>query len=314
MVSHRTNGRLLSLQPVLIAAIAMELGAVGDSAKGLPAATVAHDGSSYVLANGYVRVVFSAAQGTAAITSLKGDFEGGAGFGGELLAAPGLSLQARSMKKTPKGLRATPELGDGHAATVTIVSDGPALAAIAVDGVTAAGSSGAIETWSISLSQGARAFELNTTGTLPAGAPSNTVVYHSLYATPLSVFGFYPADGVVQMMNAESAAGVMPTNRTLERVYMLGGVNPLTPYAAETDGTAGSIDIVRHVPAGSDCQPGQVTMLVSRAATARESATTGAGGPLQIRSGLIDVVAGASSFEHADFDKWTANPFSPRSE
>ena len=280
-----------------------------------PAATVAVAGSEYVLDNGYVRVVFSTAHG-AAISSLRGDFEGGANFGEELLAATGYSLQARSLKDMGLAAAAASPASTTATAnvTVTIVSNRPTLVSIAVDGVTAGG---AVESWAISLAQGARAFELNTTGSMAAAAPPNTVVFHSIYTTPLSVFGFFPDDGVVQMMNGARTASFMPTNRTLGRVYMLGGVNPLIPHPGPNEGSQGSVDIVRQTKdvSPSAAAAGEVpvlTMLFSRADPPSQDPNvgppSGAGAAL---SGMLEVVAGGGGIDPAGFDVWT-DPFAEK--
>ena len=53
-----------------------------------------------------------------------------------------------------------------------------------------------------------------------------------------SVYGFYPDDGVVQMMNmANPDTSFMPTARPLGRAYMMGGVNPDNTMPAPTDGS-----------------------------------------------------------------------------
>ena len=91
-----------------------------------------------------------------------------------------------------------------------VVSSGPAEAAILVEGVIAGG---ATESWSLALAAGARSLTLNATGTMLADAPAGTVIKHSLMSTPLSVYGYYPADGVVQMMNAEHGKNYMPSAR-----------------------------------------------------------------------------------------------------
>ena len=93
---------------------------------------------------------------------------------------------------------------------------------------------------------GARAFQLNTTGSVDSGdtaAAAGAIITHSLYGTPLSVYGFYPSDGVVQMMNAVAPATHMVSSRAAGRVYMMGGVNP-NSHDSST-GTQGAIDIIR---------------------------------------------------------------------
>ena len=74
-----------------------------------------------------------------------------------------------------------------------------------------------------------------------------TIVMHSLSTTPVGVYGFYPADGVVQMMHAVPTASFMPTNRSLSRVYMLGGGGPPVLSHQVLPGAAfqGALDVVR---------------------------------------------------------------------
>lgn len=136
-----------------------------------------------------------------------------------------------------------------------IVSRGPATAAIAVTGIEKGSAS---ESWVLTLHASARGFELNITGTMTADALAGTIVHHSLLATPLAVYGYYPDDGVVQMMNAKKGKNFMPSARPLQRVYMMGGVNPSNTNPKPPDSTQGAIDITR-----SSSFPGQVTMLSS---------------------------------------------------
>ena len=136
------------------------------------------------------------------------------------MAGLGFSLQS----KTVNG----PTLSSSDnvsAVSVQIVSAGPKVAAIAVSGLQAGA---ATESWYISLEAGSRGFQLNTTGSLDYDSANaqEAIILHSLYATPLSIYGFYPADGVVQMMNAVPPKTFMTSARSLERVYMIGGVNP----------------------------------------------------------------------------------------
>ena len=75
---------------------------------------------------------------------------------------------------------------------------------------------------------------------------------HDWVAAPSS-YGYYPADGVVQMMNAQRGKTHMPSARPLARVYMMGGVNPSNTRPKPSDGTQGAIDIQR-----ASATPGQV--------------------------------------------------------
>jgi hypothetical protein len=139
--------------------------------------------------------------------------------------------------------------------TVQVVSSGPATAAISATGISAGAAS---ETWMLTLPAASRGFQLNITGSMTAEAAAGSVVRHSLLATPLSVYGQYPADGSVQMMNAAKGKNFMPSARPLHRVYMMGGVNPSNTNPKPSDGTQGAIDIQR-----SASFPGQVTMIAS---------------------------------------------------
>ena len=80
---------------------------------------------------------------------------------------------------------------------------------------------------------------------------------HSLLSAPLAIFGFYDSanadgnsDGVAQMMNAGKGASELHTNRSLGRVYMLGGVNPNT-MKPPLKATSGSLDILRVTTGGA---------------------------------------------------------------
>ncbi len=191
--------------------------------------------------------------GGGALSSLKGDFDGKGAYGEELLAGTGYTLDVTA----PDGHLASSAEAQNNALSVKIVSNGPATAAILVEGLSAGGAS---ESWALTLNSGDRGFELNTTGSMIADASPGAVVKHSLHASPLSIYGYYPADGVVQMMNAVPGKTHMPSARPLARIYMIGGVNPSNTNPKPSDGTQGAIDIQRD-PAST--MPGQVTMLAS---------------------------------------------------
>ena len=110
------------------------------------------------------------------------------GYGEELLAGEGYRLETVA----PDGRAVTSSASSSGTVTVKVISSGPAAAAILVEGVSAGS---AVESWSLRLAQGARSFELNTTG---SSTGSGGIVRHALSATPLAVFGYYPDDGVVQ--------------------------------------------------------------------------------------------------------------------
>jgi hypothetical protein len=171
-----------------------------------PPAEVTQSGSSYTLSNGYVQVTLASQPG-ASIVSLKGDFEGTGSYGEELLASP-YALQSMENGTVVSSHESA------TAPVVTIVSRGPSLAAIKVEGVQAGD---ATEVWSLELSKGGRGLNFSTTGSLPSGSGASTVVRHTLLATPLSVYGFYPNNGVVQMMNAVKKKAFMPSARPLGR-------------------------------------------------------------------------------------------------
>ena len=199
-------------------------------------------------AQGYVSVTFAEKLGGGgAISSLKGDFEGQGAYGEELLAGSGYTLEVQG----PDGalLHSSAEAQD-EALSVKVVSSGPTTAAILVEGLSAGG---ATESWALTLAAGARGFSLNATGTATAALGPGAVAQHALLATPLSVYGYYPADGVVQMMNAKPGKTHLPSARGLGRVYMMGGVNPSNTHPKPSDGTQGAIDIQR-----ASATPGQV--------------------------------------------------------
>jgi hypothetical protein len=199
----RYGARLLAFAAVAVLAVA---------AATPPAATVTQSGSDYTLSNGYVKVTLASQTG-ASITSLTGDFEGTGNYGEELLAhgfdGAGFSLQSVDNNTVTSSSHLS-----AKAPKVTIVSNGPNLAAIKVEGVQAGE---ATEIWTLELESGARGLVFNTTGSMPSGSKASTVVRHTLLATPLSVYGFYPNDGVVQMMNAEIKKAFMPSARPLDR-------------------------------------------------------------------------------------------------
>jgi hypothetical protein len=124
----------------------------------------------------------------------------------ELLAGSGYSLQSID----PNGTASSSHAPSTTIPTVKVVSSGPAVAAIVVSGIQVGA---ATDSWSLTLVAGARGFELNTTGSVDTSG--GATVFHSLYATPPSVYGFYPADGVVQMMNAVSPVQCSFLNRIL---------------------------------------------------------------------------------------------------
>ena len=216
-------------------------------ASGLAPAHVAHSGAEWTLSNGFVQATFTTGRllhPGAALSSLKGDFQGAGAYGEELLSGAGYKLEAVA----PDGVVASASSNDAPS-SVKIVSSGPATAAILVSGIRAGG---ATETWSLSLAAGSRSLSLNTTGTMTGlnadgSVAEATLVRHVLSASPLGVYGYYPADGVVQMMNAGIGKRYMPSARPLERVYMMGGVNPSNTHPKPSQGTQGAIDIVRQV-------------------------------------------------------------------
>ena len=183
------------------------------AAVSLPA-VVNRNGGSWTLSNGYVEATLSVTTEGAAVTSLKGDFDGLSQYGDNLLSAGGFSLQC-----------SVAERGASNAApVVTVTSNSSHYAAIKVSGVR---SGPASEIWQMSLRQSNRAVELNTTGTVSNTTQSRSMlVYHTLQTTPLSVYGFYPDAGVVQMMNADPNHSAMASKHPLRRAYMLGGINP----------------------------------------------------------------------------------------
>lgn len=184
------------------------------------------------------------------------------------------------------GLDGREVAASSDAVTVQIVSSGPAAAAIAATGIS---KGGATESWMLTLPASARGLELNITGTMTADAPAGTIVRHSLLATPLAVYGYYPADGVVQMMNAAKGKNFMPSARPLHRVYMMGGVNPSNTNPKPSDGTQGAIDITR-----SASFSGQITMLASN--------------PGLATTGFFELVAGNTT---AGLDAWGGGTSGP---
>ena len=182
------------------------------------------------------------------------------------MAGLGFSLQS----KTVNG-QTVSSSDNVSTVSVKIVSAGPKVAAIAVSGLQAGA---ATESWYISLEAGSRGFQLNTTGSLDYDSANaqEAIILHSLYATPLSIYGFYPADGVVQMMNAVPPKTFMTSVRPLERVYMIGGVNPADAQMEKKQkkqlkmraSTQGAIDIVRVANDNS------ITMLGSGAGLLKE--------------------------------------------
>ena len=188
-------------------------------------AGVAHAGGKYTLTNGYVSVTFEEKLGGGgALSSLRGDFAGQGAYGEELLAGAGYTLDVAAADGSTAASSAEAQAG---ALTVKVLSSGPATAAILVEGLRAGT---ATESWALTLRAGDRGLELNTTGSMAADAQAGAVVRHSLLAAPLSVYGYYPADGVVQMMNAQRG---MPEP---------GATHPLT--GADSDGST-SVQIPR---------------------------------------------------------------------
>jgi hypothetical protein len=179
----------------LLAATALLTGGVCASP---PAAVVSHSGAEWTLSNGFVRATLSTKRllhPAPAISSLKGDFEGHGNYGEELLAGAGYHLESVA----PDGSI----LSTSSDATVKVLSNGPSTAAILVSGVSAGG---ATEEWTLSLAADSRSLSLNITGTMSssvaaaaASAAPTRLVRHVLSATPRSVYGFYPQDGVVQV-------------------------------------------------------------------------------------------------------------------
>eukprot|EP01052_Picozoa_sp_SAG31_P024704 SAG31_NODE_2119_length_6406_cov_2.443317_5_plen_455_part_00 len=206
-----------------------------------PPATLEHSGSDYTLSNGYVSVTFSSGGGLLhpgpSLKSLKGDHEGKGAYGEELLAGFGFALLGDDKEHNTASSADALQAGKP---VVKIVSSGPQTAAIEVSGI-AAGT--ANEVWTISLAAGSRAFELSTIGEATLGGAGAGMIRHALLAKPLSVFGFYPADGVVQMMNAAPGRSVMPSARPIGQVYMIGGVNPSNTKPKPEDSSQGAIDI-----------------------------------------------------------------------
>ena len=81
----------------------------------------------------------------------------------------------------------------------------------------------AAETWTISLQRGMRSFTFQAEGSLLHDVPSLRAVRHSLRSALHSVTGMFGDDGVAQMMAAPARAGVLATNSTLGRAFLLGG-------------------------------------------------------------------------------------------
>lgn len=120
------------------------------------------------------------------------------------------------------------------------------------------------------------------------------IISHGLFATPISIYGFYPDDGVVQMRGTDKAGSFMPTNRPVARVYMIGGNTGGNRY------TQGSIDISRAPLAGTSSE---LTMLVGAGGAVRE-----AGFAPDAATGFIEVVAGGAAVAPSKLDSWS-DPF-----
>jgi len=145
---------------------------------------VNHVGNDWTLTNGFVFVTVSTAGGSASISSLRGDFEGIGSYGEELLAGSGFWLESLEDGKFHSSL-------NGTSATVKMISNSSTLGTVEVSGVSAGS---AVETWVVSLASGERGFDLNISGSVSPNwsQEGGGVVKHSLLATPLSVYGFYP--------------------------------------------------------------------------------------------------------------------------
>lgn len=98
------------------------------------------------------------------------------------------------------------------------------------------------------------------------------------------------------MMNAVTPATHMTSNRSLGRVYMMGGVNPNTHDPST--GTQGAVDIIRSGGGGSSA-----TILVSGDGAVREAGLLSGA-----KSGLVEVVAGADAIDGKYLDMW-GDPF-----
>lgn len=97
-------------------------------------------------------------------------------------------------------------------------------------------------------------------------------------------------------MNAVTPATHMTSNRSLGRVYMMGGVNPNTHDPST--GTQGAVDIIRSGGGGSSA-----TILVSGDGAVREAGLLSGA-----KSGLVEVVAGADAIDGKYLDMW-GDPF-----
>lgn len=160
---------------------------------------------SFRLENGYTLLEFDASLG--AISTLAGDFSGGAAYGANLLASP-FALQVDG--HSPESLSGV---------SFQVLQSDAREVVVAVSGLSSSGADPiASESWTLSLKQAQRFVTLDIKGTVLRDAQVSSISHSFLTPAP-SLYAFFEK-GVFQMMGRTDSC--LGSDQRLSRAYALG--------------------------------------------------------------------------------------------
>lgn len=218
--------------------------------------------------NGFVSFEVSVSGG-AWLSSLRGDFQGGFNYGENVLAANG-GLRFERIEADGAIVSGA---GRGDPASVVVLRQDDECVEIAFPDVKDdIRLPMANEEWHFSLCKDQRSVHFTAKGnTLNNDEASVRAIVHTMYATPLSTFGFFD-QGVVQMKDASPERSYFGSIDRLHRAYILG--------------QSGAVDVLRPEATGGE---DDVTILMNSADSQ------------SFHGGLQELVFGS----YANLDAWT---------
>jgi hypothetical protein len=174
------------------------------------------------LSNGFVSILLNTANPS--ITAVHADFLGTGNYSSTNIFSKPYALEVEDASGVHSSIDAT-------GSVVTILSNTTELVSVMLSGV---GVGQVTESWTISLKQGARSYELNTTAQIESDMTVKSI-RHNMGFSAVSIYGLF-AKGVVQMKNAKSSNNHFGSNGTIHRLYAMGGGSSIDiSYGSQAD-------------------------------------------------------------------------------